>query len=176
MPNRPGARASRPSDAALWQDAVRDVAPLQRRGGLASAPEQAAAIPRTDVVPVESSSPRPAEPAVPDCFAGIDRATAERLKRGLRTIEARLDLHGMTQRQAHRALAEFLRASDEAGRRCVLVVTGRGLGTEGPGILKSSVPRWLAEGELRRRILAVASAQPRHGGAGALYVLLRRRR
>jgi DNA-nicking Smr family endonuclease len=57
----------------------------------------------------------------------------------------------------------------------VLVITGRGLGQNGPGVLKSSVPRWLEEPELRRLILATAPAQPHHGGAGAIYLLLRRR-
>ncbi len=110
-----------------------------------------------------------------DRFAGIDRASAERLKRGLHRIEARLDLHGMTQAEAHGALSVFVAASRAAGRRCVLVITGRGLGQNGPGVLKSSVPRWLEEPELRRHILAIASAQPHHGGSGATYLLLRRR-
>jgi DNA-nicking Smr family endonuclease len=111
-----------------------------------------------------------------DRFAGIDRANAERLKRGLHKVEATLDLHGMTQAEAHRALAAFVAASHEAGRRCVLVITGRGLGPSGPGVLKRSVPRWLEEPELRRLILAIAPAQPRHGGGGAAYLLLRRAR
>jgi DNA-nicking Smr family endonuclease len=173
MPYRRYENARRPPDAGLWQAAVRGVAPLQRRRGALVA-EQASEIARCDV-PVEDRSVRQSAPPARDRFAGIDRATAERLKRGLRRIEARLDLHGMTQKEAHRALAEFLRASDEAGRRCLLVITGRGLGPDGPGILQSSVPRWLDEGAFRRRILTVVSAQPRHGGAGALYVLLRRR-
>jgi DNA-nicking Smr family endonuclease len=139
---------------------------------------------------------RPAPPA--SGFAGVDRATAERLKRGLHRIEAQLDLHGMTQAAAHRALAGFVVASREAGRRCVLVITGRGLspgyravppfqhsedgrsdgspGGEEAGILRRAVPRWLDEPELRPHLLAIAPAQPRHGGAGALYLLLRRRR
>jgi DNA-nicking Smr family endonuclease len=109
-----------------------------------------------------------------DRFAGIDRANAERLKRGLHRIEARLDLHGMTQAEAHGALSGFITGSRTAGRRCVLVITGRGLGQNGPGVLKSSVPRWLEEPELRRQILATAPAQPHHGGPGATYLLLRR--
>jgi DNA-nicking Smr family endonuclease len=109
-------------------------------------------------------------------FAGIDRANAERLKRGLHHIDARLDLHGKTQAEAHRALASFVSAARDAGHRCVLVITGRGLGPVGPGVLKSSVPRWLEEPELRRHILAISPAQPHHGGAGATYLLLRRRR
>jgi len=56
----------------------------------------------------------------------------------------------------------------------VLVITGRGLGQSGPGVLKSSVPRWLEESELRRHVLAIATAQPHHGGPGATYLLLRR--
>jgi DNA-nicking Smr family endonuclease len=110
-----------------------------------------------------------------DRYAGIDRSNAERLKRGLHKIEARLDLHGMTQAEAHQVLTGFIRASRDAGRRCVLVITGRGLSPNGPGVLKSAVPRWLAEPELRHQVLATAAAQPRHGGTGAIYVLLRRR-
>jgi DNA-nicking Smr family endonuclease len=109
-----------------------------------------------------------------DRFAGIDRANAERLKRGLHRIEARLDLHGMTQAEAHGALCAFVAVSRTAGRRCVLVITGRGLGQSGPGVLKSLVPRWLEEPEVRRHVLAIAAAQPHHGGPGALYLLLRR--
>jgi DNA-nicking Smr family endonuclease len=170
MPNRPAEVARRPPDAALWQETIRGVEPLRhRRPSSAPAP---AILPQAAVLD-KGSPPRPAAPL--DRFAGIDRATAERLKRGLRKIEARLDLHGMTQKEAHRALVEFLREADDAGRRCLLVITGRGLGVDGPGILQGSVPRWLAEGGLRQRILAIAPAQPRHGGAGALYVLLRRR-
>jgi DNA-nicking Smr family endonuclease len=124
----------------------------------------------------EHKQARRYSPPALDRFAGIDRANAERLKRGLHKIEARLDLHGMTRDEAHRALAAFIGGSRDAGRRCILVITGRGLGPNGPGVLKSSVPRWLAEPELRREILAIAPAQPRHGGAGATYLLLRRRR
>jgi DNA-nicking Smr family endonuclease len=138
-------------------------------------------------LPAPSPAPEPIEAeqdqasavdarAALDRFAGIDRANAERLKRGLHRIEARLDLHGMTQVEAHRALAAFIGASRDAGRRCVLVITGRGLGPAGSGVLKSSVPRWLEDAELRRHVLAIAAAQPRHGGAGATYLLLRRRR
>jgi DNA-nicking Smr family endonuclease len=109
-------------------------------------------------------------------FAGIDRANAERLKRGRHPITARLDLHGLTQAEAHRELVDFVEASYHSGRRCVLVITGRGLGPDGPGVLKNAVPRWLEEPAPRRRILAMAPAQPRHGGAGAIYLLLHRHR
>jgi DNA-nicking Smr family endonuclease len=157
-------------DRALWSEAMRDVTPLPgRRAG--SLPPRQCAPARTEAGPVPSQVEQPLNQ-----FAGIDRANAERLKRGLHAIEARLDLHGMTQAEAHRELIGFVVASHEVGRRCVLIVTGRGFGPNGPGVLKTAVPRWLEEAGLRRRILAVAAAQPRHGGAGALYLLLRRRR
>jgi DNA-nicking Smr family endonuclease len=163
------------SDRALWQRAIRDVKPLHGHG----TPAPAGTAPLPQLAPAQTEEPPPYAADLPpsfDRFAGIDRANAERLKRGLHKIEARLDLHGMTQAEAHQALAAFIGASSDAGRRCVLIITGRGLGPNGPGVLKNAVPRWLEGPELRRQVLAIASAQPRHGGAGAAYVLLRRRR
>ena len=167
------------SDRRLWREAVRGVSPLRGRAAATfptpgGAPEPGLA--RTAAPPASRLTPHPLPVPALDRFAGIDRANAERLKRGRHRIEARLDLHGMTQAEAHRALAVFVRASCEASRRCVLVITGRGLARNGPGILKSAIPRWLEEPDLRRQILAIAPAQPCHGGAGALYLLLRRRR
>lgn len=91
-------------------------------------------------------------------------------------IEARLDLHGMTQDEAHRALTRFILRMHEAGRRAVLIVTGKGTREDGGGVLRRAVPRWLAEPACRAVILAVSEAQPQHGGGGALYVLVRRKR
>jgi DNA-nicking Smr family endonuclease len=121
-------------------------------------------------------APAPPERLAPplDSLAGIDRANAERLKRGRHEIEASLDLHGLTQSEAHRALSRFVADSQAAGRRCVLVITGRG--RLGSGVLRSAVPRWLDEPGLRGHLLGIAPAQPHHGGAGALYLLLRRAR
>jgi DNA-nicking Smr family endonuclease len=159
-------------DLLLWREAMRSVTPLRGR----AAPGSPA---RGSPPPVAVEEMRTAEPRRPPAlnhFSGIDRANAERLKRGLHPIEARLDLHGKTQAAAHHALAAFIHSSSDAGRRCVLVITGRGFGPSGPGVLKSAVPRWLEEVGLRGKILAIAPAQPRDGGAGALYLLLRRRR
>ena len=105
---------------------------------------------------------------------GLDRRTWLRLKRGQVSIEQTLDLHGRTQDEAHEALGRFLAAAQAAGCRCVLVVTGKGL--ESGGTLRHMVPRWLNEGANRERIVAFSPAQARHGGTGALYILLRRRR
>jgi DNA-nicking Smr family endonuclease len=161
-----------PGDRLLWREAVRSVTPLRGRAAAVSpAPGSTAPAAVED-----RDGGQPVQPPALSDSSGVDRANAERLKRGLHPIEARLDLHGRTQAEAHHALAAFVRSSSEAGRRCVLVITGRGLGPGGPGVLKSAVPRWLEEVGLRRKILAIAPAQPRHGGAGALYLLLRRRR
>ena len=159
-------------DRLLWRQAVRSVTPLRGR--------VAAVSPASGSTPPAAAEEKRARqqvrsPAL-DHFSGIDRANAERLKRGVHPIEARLDLHGKTQAEAHQALVTFIHTSHEAGRRCVLVITGRGLGPSGPGVLKSAVPRWLEEVGMRRKILAIAPAQPQDGGAGALYLLLRRRR
>ena len=119
------------------------------------------------------SLPSPREPLPPlDRFAGVDRATSERLKRGRLAIEARLDLHGMTQAEAHRAVHRFIPTARVAGQRCVLIITGSGVA--GGGVLRAAVPRWLAEDGLRPHLLGITPAQPRDGGGGALYVLLRR--
>ena len=159
-------------DRVLWREAMRSVKPLPGREATVS-PLSVQRPP----VPVETGrAVQTARLPALDRFSGIDRANAERLKRGLHPIEARLDLHGMTEAEAHRALAAFIHRSHDAGRRCVLVITGRGFGPNGPGVLKLAVPRWLEEAGLRRRILAVAPARPRDGGSGALYLLLRRHR
>ena len=159
---------------------MREVAPLPGRY-LRPEPERPHPVGASDdgaEMPALRSStrrnPLPAEPALPplDRFAGIDRANAERLKRGRHPIEACLDLHGMTQAEAHAALSRFVAGSRAAGRRCVLVITGHG--RISGGVLKQSVPRWLNEPSMRRQLLAIAPAQPQHGGAGALYLLLRR--
>jgi DNA-nicking Smr family endonuclease len=106
---------------------------------------------------------------------GLDRRSPLRLKRGRMAIEARLDLHGLTQAEAYRELAVFVARASAAGRRAVLIVTGKGT-REGGGVLRAAVPRWLNEPALRVHVLAMTPALPRDGGDGALYLLLRRAR
>jgi len=107
---------------------------------------------------------------------GIDRRTAERLRKGAMEIDRRIDLHGMTEANAHAALDRFVRQAWRDGARVLLVITGKGSVREGGGVLRRNLPRWLATGEHAARVLRIESAQPRHGGAGAYYVLLRRQR
>jgi DNA-nicking Smr family endonuclease len=164
----------RPSaeESALWRAAMRDV---RRRGAAPapSAPAPEAAAPAADPAP-RRADPVHVKPAPPP-GTGLDRRSAHRFRRGQMAIDARLDLHGMTQDEAHRALTRFILRGYETGRRAVLIVTGKGT-REGGGVLRQAVPRWLAEPGCRAVILAVSEAQPQHGGGGALYVLLRRKR
>lgn len=108
--------------------------------------------------------------------AGLDKRTDEKVRRGRLAIDGRIDLHGMTQSEAHDALLGFIRRSHGNGRRLVLVITGKGGMPRGEGVLRSAVPRWLQEGSIRPLVLAVHQAQPQHGGGGAYYVYLKRRR
>jgi DNA-nicking Smr family endonuclease len=105
---------------------------------------------------------------------GVDRRTADRFRKGRMIVEKRLDLHGMTQEQAHGSLNRFLEHSASTGIRCVLVITGKGM--RGEGILRRMVPRWLNDARLRPLILSFSHAQIPDGGDGALYILLKRRR
>ena len=125
------------------------------------------------------SSPRPqvGDPGIEISHGragGIDRRSAIRLRRGRLPIEATLDLHGLTQRAAFDRLCDFIAGAESAGKRCVLVITGKGLSSG--GVLRDQVPRWLNLAPNRARVLAFDYARQHHGGAGALYVLLKRRR
>jgi len=164
-----------PDETALWRRVVRDVVPLRGRAPPPKRPDRPLPFPPPQAREGKVGAAAPAKPLPPlDRHAGIDRASAQRLKRGRYPVEARLDLHGMTQEEAHRALLGFVAASHAAGRRCVLVVTGHG--RMSGGILRHAVPRWLDEPALRRHLLALAPARPQEGGSGALYLLLRRER
>lgn len=118
---------------------------------------------------------------------GLDRRTSERLRKGQMEIDGRIDLHGLTRAEAHRQLRSFITAAQIRGRRCVLVITGKGssrqktedapfMGNERSGILRDAVPNWLQAPDLKHLVVDIRHAQPKHGGGGALYVLLRRRR
>ncbi len=126
----------------------------------------------------ETEHPTPAEgPALEiGNTAGVDRRTAERLRRGKLNIDGRLDLHSHTQDDAYRALTAFITDSVARGRRCLLIVTGKGAVSEGGGVLRRRVPQWLNLPPCRGHVLAIAQSQQQHGGAGALYVLLKRSR
>ena len=198
-----------PQDSALWDYVTRDVRPTGakprvRIEGSALDSELDGSLPTATVPkPPPAREPRPRPPAVqrqapppapPDIEPVrpivLERRKARRLARGAEEIDARLDLHGMTQDEAHRALELFLRRAHNDGLRTVIVITGKG-GT-GPtgeaeagtyagnyarrerGVLRRMVPLWLDGSGLRPIVISYSNAHVRHGGGGALYVMLRR--
>ena len=106
--------------------------------------------------------------------AGLDRTTRLKLFRGNLPVEARLDLHGHNAQQAETRLRAFIQQSASLGHRCVLVITGKGV--RGEGVLRRHVPFWLKQPPLGGVVLAISDAAPKDGGAGAIYVMLRRTR
>jgi DNA-nicking Smr family endonuclease len=107
---------------------------------------------------------------------GIDRKHLRALRRGELPVERRIDLHGLVAAEARRALAGEVREAHAAGERCLLVVHGRGLHSEGGPVLRDGVVAWLTAPPLAALVMAFATAAPRDGGPGASYVLLRRAR
>lgn len=178
-------------ERALWHHVVRHVVPLRPEAVEPPPPEPPAA--PSPVLPAPSAAPPAAgrkssqPPAVPppQPLAGLEPKARRRLVRGAE-VDARLDLHGLTQAAAHRRLRLFLLDAQASGHAVVLVITGKGdperlenLGPafgEGRGVLRRAVPLWLAEPDLRAVVLGFESAGRRHGGEGALYVRIRRRR
>lgn len=106
---------------------------------------------------------------------GIDRRLLKRLRRGDYSVQGHLDLHGMTRDEARNAVDNFIVESRSTGKRCILVIHGRGLNSKDQiPVLKDKLRSWLARGRISRSVLAFSSARPCDGGAGAVYILLRR--
>jgi DNA-nicking Smr family endonuclease len=181
---RKGRRLSQ-DEHSLWQGVTRAIAPLRKRAAppdieLDKPEEKPVSRKRQPVVTV-APPPKPKTPAP----APLDRRQKQKIARGNQTIDARLDLHGMTQAQAHAALSRFLRASQVKGATVVLVITGKGMkdlgdprnvDESGRGVLKRMVPMWLRLPELSGYVVGFGDAAIGHGGEGALYVRLRKRR
>ncbi len=178
------------TDAQLWRAVADSARPLRHKRARPARKESSAGAtekpapppqpPRAAAGPARKPPPSPLPTLHPGAAPGVDRATALRLRRGEMPIDATLDLHGMTQKEAHSALLGHIARAHTLGRRCLLVITGKGGKQDGSGretgVLRANVPRWLNEEPVRAHILAFAPARPRHGGDGALYVLLRRMR
>jgi DNA-nicking Smr family endonuclease len=180
--SRDARRRPAAADASLWARATADVKPLPpaRKRRRRNPPPVPPPGPETPPAPV-AAMPAPPVPAIADTRvaapaargnAGLDRRTLARLKRGDITPAARLDLHGMTQAEAHAALDDFIDRAVRRGARLVLAITGKGSG--GDGVLRRMLPRWIQSGPHAGRILRVEHAHARHGGEGAWYVYLRR--
>jgi DNA-nicking Smr family endonuclease len=189
-------------EAELWAYAMRDAKTLRRRSVPPNDLQDAGADkPSSAHSPQAPQSKRIEKPAIAagrtppkapqdkppsSPIARFDERRRRKLARAAETIDARLDLHGMRQREAHSALRGFLFASAARGHRNVLIITGKGTRgelerkrdyfLEERGVLRRLVPQWLGEPEFRAVVLSFASAGVRHGGEGALYVRLRKPR
>ena len=175
-----------PDELELWRHVAQTVRPIKSRRRSAPSKEDASSTPApkaksgkpTARPPAAEASTEPA-PAKPHALThglshGIDRRQAARFRKGKLTIEGKIDLHGRTQQDAHDDLLAFLKRAHGAGKRNLLVVTGKGMTTSKIGILRQAVPRWLNEPAFRSLVLAFDYAEPQHGGEGALYVLMKR--
>ncbi|HEY6578568.1 MAG TPA: Smr/MutS family protein [Rhizomicrobium sp.] len=182
-----GRRIPTDEERELFEGALADATPLKRTP---RRPKKMSP-PPAPVAPVPSAKPsRRNRVEASRRTAGIDGNTADRLRRGLVEPQARLDLHGLTERSAHRALVTFLRGATTRKLRLILIVTGKGgesgarhendipfdlgLDTRVRGVLRTMTPRWLREPGLSELIVHTSEAHRRHGGAGALYVYLRK--
>lgn len=106
----------------------------------------------------------------------IDGNNAAKLAKGNYPIDETLDLHGMTKIMAWERLQSKVTHAYESGLRCLLVITGKGEGKEGAGVIKRELPHWLNEPDMRPKVLMYTQAQPKHGGSGAWYVLIRKKK
>ena len=178
-------------DAALWARVAETAEPLKKNraarvaaapapkpSGKAKAAKAAKADAKSGLPP--AGSPRPSHTPAK---GGLDRQTARKLDKGRLAVEARLDLHGMRQRDAHAALRKFIAWAQSKDYRHVLIITGKGspraesqsfYDEDARGVLRQAVPQWLTQGELAPLIVSVSPAPRRLGGDGALYVRLRK--
>lgn len=166
-------------DRVLWNLVARSATPLKGRKHMA-APEPAVI---TMAEALTETMPQPPKPAFAPSVAkrnslgqsALDRPTHDKIAAGRLQIEGRVDLHGLTQDQAYGLLLSFLGRAHANGIRYVLVITGKGSSSGGDGVLRRAVPGWLATAPFRPLVSSHDHAARHHGGAGALYVRLRRK-
>jgi len=167
-------RALSEEEHALWESVAKQTKPLRKK------PRAAKPVtpPRPPSPTKIAHAPKPEMPSAPPPLAPLGRRERSQLSRGRKQIDARLDLHGMTQTRAHRALFGFLQRAHGEGLTFVLVITGKGkMGVESErGVLRRQVPQWLGLPEFRSLVVGFEEAHIGHGGEGALYVRIRRSR
>ena len=169
----------------LWSHVARHVKPMKGKA-LPPEPEPEEKPAPAPAPPMASAPPAlpplpPRKPALPP-LAPMERKTLTALRRGRRDVDSVIDLHGMRQEEAHFALLRFLHHAQGSGHGLVLIITGKGGAAvsnglfEERGVLRRMVPHWLRLPDLRHLVIGFEEASPQHGGSGALYVRLRRRR
>jgi DNA-nicking Smr family endonuclease len=176
------------SDEELWQLVAKTTRPLKKGAGArhAAQPKPRTKLAAKEAAPAAKPAPKVQTPPAPAPRGqALDRQTARRLEGGRLAVEARLDLHGMRQREAHAALRKFLKWARNKDYRHVLVITGKGAEPDARrsfyeddsrGVLRQAVPHWLAQPDLAAIIVSWSEAPRRLGGEGALYVRLRKPR
>jgi DNA-nicking Smr family endonuclease len=164
----------------LWSTVTKSIAPLRE-----STPQAVDETPAAAAKPARAASrvPPPPPPVRPEAQKPsqlapqpLGRRKRSRVARGKEVIDGRLDLHGLTQSEAHATLLRFLHAASARQARLVLVITGKGDGVGGRGVLRRQLPHWLVLPEFRSLIVGFEQASVRHGGEGAWYVSVRRSR
>jgi DNA-nicking Smr family endonuclease len=179
---QPRSRLRRLSDEeiSLWLTVAKSVTP--RKEASLPTPSHPPAPPVPEAPPAKAAFAQPVAPQPPrgtqlPRLAPIERKLKQRLSRGQVEVDAAIDLHGLTQQEAYSALHRFLHRAQAGSAKLVLVVTGKGSSDDygGTGVLRRSVPHWLRASDWRSLIVGFEEASRPHGGAGALYVRLRRR-
>lgn len=162
-------RPLKPEEQRLWSMVAATVHPLQ--------PPKTPKAPRVQTLDaparIEPSRAEAAKQRLRDALEGIEPNRRHRIVREREEIGARIDLHGMTQDRARAELDAFLQRAFDNGWRAVLVITGKGV--QGDGVLRRRAPEWLGAPHLAHIVAGISEAHRRHGGAGALYVALKRR-
>jgi DNA-nicking Smr family endonuclease len=172
------------AEAELWTIVTESVRPMRSRARITpSVPEEPPPLAaekkanpsgRPVAEAARDLAPKPATGPVKSPVGDIDHRTRTKIRRGRLDVDARLDLHGMRQDEAQRALAGFLRRAQRDGARIAIVVTGKGQSREEGGVLRRVVPMWLQAPALREIVVGFGEAARNHGGEGALYVRIRR--
>jgi len=175
MSNRPDRLSE--DDRVLWNLVARTAKPLKGKTSV-EIPDMAIEAQPTapQAVQPPASAPGAAKPKVQPVTHRLDEPTLDKLSKGRLPIEGRVDLHGMTQDEAYSLLFSFLHRAHAGGVRYVLVITGKGSSSGGDGVLRRAVPAWLSTPAFRPLVSSHDHAARNHGGAGALYIRLRRAR
>lgn len=165
-------------DSDIWQEFVREVSPIDKKQVVTKVSKKL--IIKNNIKEQEANS---LINLSSDIARDLDKNTAQKFKQGKFPIEARLDLHGYTEKNAWEAVRDFIKRSYINQKRCILIITGKGnriykndASLLQKGILKEQLPKWLNNSELKGLILAYSQALPKDGGSGAFYILLRRQR
>lgn len=167
------------AEAELWEIVTSSVTPSRARPPAPVEPAAPAKPPAPLREAGKTPAPvphrdRPAPAPAPTPLIEIDHRTRVKIKRGRLDVDAKLDLHGLRQDEAQRALTSFLRRAQADGAKVAIVVTGKGLTREEGGVLRRAVPLWLQAPHLRDLVVGFGEAARHHGGEGALYVRIRR--